>query len=312
MPAPDIKICYMDQTLYTEPDPDYLDVVSNREKGVVELVRSTIQKYNVKENFIFTVRVADAPWESDGPEPPPREVSEKLPEHFYGFCVYNERYHKAFPDYIYVGKPEAGLKNYTETVNNFVDSIPQTNKIGWIGAYTCGDKTPRPKLGKLAQTEYSNFLEVIETTIPIHFADGFDRATVKMTYQEQIDKWKYLIDVEGCGWSGRFKVLMSSPRIVFFVDRPYQEWYFGCMEPWKHYVPVKRDLSDLKENYERIESDIELQNYIKQNKKLFAQTYLTREAAEKRVYEIILDMINYYKTTSIANSNLPIQPPIYL
>jgi hypothetical protein len=60
-------------------------------------------------------------------------------------------------------------------------------------------------------------------------------------------------------------------------------------------VPVKRDLSDLIENYHKIESDLELQESIKYNQKIFAKKYLTREAAEDRIFEIIKEMIEYKK-----------------
>jgi hypothetical protein len=300
MPLPDFKVYYINQKLtYDPPDPYKLDVVSSREPGIAEMVQSVIERYQIKEDFKLHVRVADEPWESEmytnhSPNPPEKSVSDGLPETYYSFCVFNERYHKAFPDYIYVGQKESGLTNYTETVNSFVDTPPKTNKVGWIGALACGDKTPRPKFTEMAKEKPDAF-EARVLQIPIHTKEGWKTCVDRMSYQQQVDEWKYLIDMEGCGWSGRFKVLMSSPRIVFFVDRPYQEWYFGYMEPWKHYVPVKRDLSDLYENYLKIENDIELQNYIKANQKEFAQKYLTRAAAEQRIYEIIQEMISYYK-----------------
>jgi hypothetical protein len=93
--------------------------------------------------------------------------------------------------------------------------------------------------------------------------------------------------MEGNGWSARLKVLLSSPRIVFIAERPYEEWFFEYLEPWKHYVPVKRDLSDLLTNYDIIEKDIRLQDYIKSNAVDFKNLYLTRTAAENRIKSII-------------------------
>ena len=258
--------------------PDVYDVVTSREPAIQIMVNSVVEKHNIIDDFDFVVRIADGPWDWDHFEP-----------NHYAFCTKNNKFHEAFPDFHYIGQKEAGVSDYTTLVNSYIDSIPQTNKIGWIGAYTCGESTPRPKLGRMAVD--SDYLEVIVNNIPGHLEDGYKYCQEYMTYQQQVDRWKYLIDVEGCGWSGRFKLLLSSPRIVFFVDRPWQEWYFGYMEPWKHYVPVSRDLSDLHENYLRIENDTELQNYIKSNVQEFKEKYLTREKAEDRIYEIIQEVI---------------------
>lgn len=273
----------------------------SRENGIAQMVKSVIQKYEIKEDFTLHIRIADGPWEpgvlkEDGWDAPDIEVTENfLRPTMYSFSVYNKRYDLAFPDYIYIGQPESGLIDYTETVNNFVDTIPKNNKIGWSGALQCAHyPNPRTKFLEMSMKMPEIFDSRI-ANINTSYYDGYKHCENRMSYQNQVDEWKYLIDMEGCGWSGRFKVLMSSPRIVFFVDRPYHEWYFGEMVPWKHYVPVKRNLSDLIENYNRIESDIDLQNYIKTNQKIFVQNYLTREAGEKRVYEIILKMIEYYK-----------------
>ena len=67
-------------------------------------------------------------------------------------------------------------------------------------------------------------------------------------------KYRYLLDVEGgpstnapTGYSLRVKYLMHSGRLLFMVERPLWSWAEMLMEPWVHYVPVKRDLSDLEE-----------------------------------------------------------------
>ena len=297
MPSPEFQVTYFNQKITYAPGLDGIDVCSSRPPGIASMVESVIRKHDIKDNFKLMIRVADAPWEKpEGGPAPDRSLSEAVPKTAFSFCVYNEMYHMAFPDFIYVGMKEAGMENYTETVNSFIDTVPETNKIGWCGGPQGGhmEGAPRPAFYKIA-SEHPDFFESRWVTLNLLDWDTWKEYNNYMSYQDQINRWKYLIDMEGCGWSGRLKVLMSSPRIVFMVDRPYQEWYFGYLEPWKHFVPVKRDLSDLIENYNKIESDPELQQYIKTNQKIFAQTYLTRDAAEARIYEIIQDMIQYYK-----------------
>ncbi|KAJ7220600.1 glycosyl transferase family 90-domain-containing protein [Mycena pura] len=56
--------------------------------------------------------------------------------------------------------------------------------------------------------------------------------------------YKYVIDVDGNGWSGRFKRLMTTNSLVFKATI-YPEWFIDRIAPWVHYVPIQVDLSDL-------------------------------------------------------------------
>jgi hypothetical protein len=242
------------------------------------MVKSVVERHDIKEDFWFYVRVADGPWDFD----------EIRPNH-YTFCSHKDRFKECFPDFHYIGQKEAGNSDYTQLVKSFVDTNPETNKIGWAGSFSCGEQTPRPKLFRMSKD--SDFLEVKDIQLQFWLEDAYKYHPNYMTYQQQIDRWKYLIDVEGCGYSGRLKILLSSPRITFVVDRPWQEWFFEFLRPWDHYVPVKRDLSDLHDNYLKIDNDLKLQNHIKNEVKEFAAKYLTRQAAEERIYEIIKECI---------------------
>ena len=55
---------------------------------------------------------------------------------------------------------------------------------------------------------------------------------------------KYLVDVDGHGWSSRFKRLITSNALVFKATA-YPEWWLDRIQPWVHYVPVQVDYSDL-------------------------------------------------------------------
>ncbi|KAJ7238056.1 glycosyl transferase family 90-domain-containing protein [Mycena haematopus] len=65
----------------------------------------------------------------------------------------------------------------------------------------------------------------------------------RQSVQESGD-YKYVIDVDGNGWSGRFKRLITSNALVFKATI-YPEWYIDRIAPWVHYVPIQLDLSDL-------------------------------------------------------------------
>src|SRR5205807_1421300 len=68
----------------------------------------------------------------------------------------------------------------------------------------------------------------------------------------QIDflRYRFQIDIDGNtnSWSFLVKLLMGS--CILKVVSSWRQWYYGGLRPWEHYVPVRNDLSDLKEQVE--------------------------------------------------------------
>lgn len=236
--------------------------------SIEDLIRECLDKYPTTKDFILRIGTDDL-----------------LSDLEYNFFVTNKNYIKAFPCFLYHSWPETGVDDYSHVINSFIDTKPESNKVGWIGAIT---NDSREKFNKIASTSRKNYYQIIVNIWNrLNCKELYKHTPTYLTYQQQIDKWKYLIDFRGAGWSARTKILLNSPRIVFIVDREYEEFWYEYIKPWVHYVPVKEDLSDLEKNYEKIESDTELQEFIKTNQREFAKKYLTREAALLRIKKII-------------------------
>ncbi|XP_053169093.1 protein O-glucosyltransferase 1 isoform X2 [Hemicordylus capensis] len=60
-------------------------------------------------------------------------------------------------------------------------------------------------------------------------------------------KYKYLFNFRGVAASFRFKHLFLCGSLVFHVGEDWQEFFYPQLKPWVHYVPVKSDLSDVRE-----------------------------------------------------------------
>lgn len=60
-------------------------------------------------------------------------------------------------------------------------------------------------------------------------------------------KYKYQINVDGTVAAYRFPYLMLGDSLVLKQNSPYYEHFYAALQPWKHYVPFKRNLSDLLE-----------------------------------------------------------------
>ncbi|XP_028656547.1 protein O-glucosyltransferase 1 [Erpetoichthys calabaricus] len=71
-------------------------------------------------------------------------------------------------------------------------------------------------------------------------------------------KYKYLFNFRGVAASFRFKHLFLCGSLVFHVGEEWLEYFYPSMAPWVHYIPVKPDLSDLRD----------LLKFVKENDKL--------------------------------------------
>jgi hypothetical protein len=86
-------------------------------------------------------------------------------------------------------------------------------------------------------------------------------------------KYKYHIDLGGGGgttWTGTIQKL-ALPGVLFHHVTPTKDWFHDLLIPWEHYIPIKTDLSDLREKYEWAESHPEEARRISENGTRFAQ-----------------------------------------
>ena len=66
----------------------------------------------------------------------------------------------------------------------------------------------------------------------------FGTAAKFMELEEQVARFKYVVNVEGNCAALRLKRLLASPSAVLFVQSDEAEWYYPLLKPWVHYIPV--------------------------------------------------------------------------
>lgn len=206
-------------------------------------------------------------------------------------CTYRNLYSECIPDFVYSGWSELELdyEEMTAWLLN-LNTPPRTNNLGWRGT----DNSPREAnrrqdLVNLAKEKGYDCKFINEQDTQI---ENF------MSIKDMVQEWRYLIDVSGYGYSGRVKILLHAPRVLFLVWREFLEDFYEYLEPWVHYVPVYEDLSDLEQNLARIQNDPELEKTIIANAQAFAREHLTKAAAVKRMAKRlngILDINNFIK-----------------
>ncbi len=190
------------------------------------------------------------------------------------------------PDFSFGGWKECGITDYDHFTGQIVKAsmkAPIHDTLFWIGANT---HPSREKLCEMSKTDHR-----IEA-----YMMSWERK--KSTWDEQdatkyvslIDhtNYKYLIDIQGHGWSARTKFLMFSGRPLFLAERKWHEYWYRDIRPYTHYIPVKEDLSDLTEQLDWAQKNELKAAEIAKNAQRFAQEHLTREAAVKEMADILL------------------------
>lgn len=173
-----------------------------------------------------------------------------------GDYFYNE-----FPCPHSISWPVLGIFNVQEMLISMINDRNKFvyNKIFWAGG---------PQHSQ--RYEYNNFsslnTDICETHLTDNSADQIKKHFIKIPDHA---KYKYLIDIQGQGYSARIKYLLATGRPVFLPYRKWVEHWHRRLVPWVHYIPVKDDFSDLRDSYNILEKDTALYNFIGQKAKDF-------------------------------------------
>ncbi|XP_077339047.1 protein O-glucosyltransferase 2 [Lithobates pipiens] len=131
----------------------------------------------------------------------------------------------------------------------------KNNTAFWRGRDSCKERLELVKMSRkhpdLIDAAFTHFFffkhdESLYGPIvqPISFFDFF--------------KYKYQILIDGTVAAYRMPYLLSGNSVILKQDSIYYEHFYGDLQPWKHYVPFRKDLSDLLEKIQWVKDhDIE-------------------------------------------------------
>jgi hypothetical protein len=212
-----------------------------RNLGMVKILVAIYRRMRDAITSPFTVEIvcADYPIET-----------ESRPDHFVFQTVGGRDTPELFPDYIFGNWWHIGLTDFdaftAEILAKSQGTTPTDDTCFWIGNPEV--HMARQHYQKLA-AEHPGRLSCETMT----WIDG-SKPTKFMPLSEQ-HKYKYLIDIEGLGWSGRLKLLPFCCRPILVQDRPYWSWSDQQMTPGQHYWQVERDFSNLMTVLDEIDAD---------------------------------------------------------
>ncbi len=257
------------------------------EKKNGELVYTNIWGYESRNSSTFwCLKNADAiyNWDDFNEIIIHTDDFEADPSHF----TYSKKdsYNRLIPDFNFHGWPQVGINDYEETIQE-IDRAGKNpceiNKVGWIG------NSLTNKYRQVFLDIANQHPSLFEATDMRWCETGQTRlnATIYKSLPELVKTYGILIDIEGGGYSGRLKYLLWSHRPVLLVDRPHKEFFFEYLVPWKHYIPVRRDLSDVVEKTQWCIDHPNDAHQIAEHAYVFSQTYLTRNACYEQWNKVI-------------------------
>lgn len=186
---------------------------------------------------------------------------------------------RVVPDFVFHNWPQSGIQDYEMTINKIQEAglkKPLVQKLGWIG--NINTNPMRERLLHIG----NNHRDIMDIRSMTWFqekdANGRLKSTHFMSLEDLVHTYAMLIDVEGHGYSGRLKCLLWSRRPLLLVERPHHEYFFEHLKAWEHYIPVKRDLSDLVEKVRWTLDHQEEALCIARNALEFSKQHLTRAA----------------------------------
>lgn len=101
-------------------------------------------------------------------------------------------------------------------------------------------------------------------------------------------KYKYLISVDaGCASTPRLPIILHSNSVVFKDNNNSILWFYKALKPYEHFIPVKRDLSDLLVQIDWAKAHDEECKKISENARKLAADVLTEESIYLYLYRLL-------------------------
>jgi len=103
--------------------------------------------------------------------------------------------------------------------------------------------------------------------------------------------WKYLLDVDGNAFSGRYYAFLKSRSVVFKLA-VFREWHDEWLYPWVHYIPLTMELEEVAEIMRFFRYENEGERYAKRiadESRNWAGKVLRNEDLEVWLFRLLLE-----------------------
>jgi hypothetical protein len=235
----------------------------DRNSSMINLIKSIPWIENVKDFKTILLNTWDKP------------INRKFYINILSFCSKDWYKDIVIPDFVYDAWKDAKIESFENEKNKIISAWkekPTKNLIWWV--WNCNSNSIRWKLFELWEKN-KNYLDIRQSYVADKSNKNF------MSLEELVSNYKFLIDIEWRWYSGRLKLLLFSWRPIFIQDRDFKDFTFKFLKPYKNYIPIKNDLSDLVRKCKKYFNNDKLIEKIAKNWKETANKFFTKEAALK-------------------------------
>jgi hypothetical protein len=97
---------------------------------------------------------------------------------------------------------------------------------------------------------------------------------------------------------------LAMPGVLLHHETPTMDWFFKELRPWYHYVPVRTDLSDLKEKFDWAEAHQDEAQQIAERGRNFSTWFFSNQKMREE-YEKLCDQLG--NVVDAYESEVPIE-----
>lgn len=201
--------------------------------------------------------------------------------------------------------PDCGAMGHTLNfgkILNYSERHPweqKLNKVFFRGGATGGCKPDKPYFGnaRVRATVYSQqnpdileagLIEVWDAPIR-DFLSQLNISPVPFLSMEDHFIYKYLLDIDGHTTTfERGRWILMSNSVLLKVTSDLTQWYYKILVPYENYVPVRQDLSDLKDIFDWLIAHDEQARKIAMNGQYLGLDAFSKENIDWYVYKLLL------------------------
>lgn len=302
------RICYHNSMMTIEERIKYYFGSFYNRKLSIEVDRSL---YDFKINEPFFYKGSDSPDYIDDPRFNPcfwfkhPEFCIKIPCIAISSDGYNNRGLPAFTKARSIGIKNNGIlmklniPRHWSILDNPPRDIPWEDKISdvvWRGNHVCGDKKKPNRFDLVEKYGTKHNIKFWSGDIN-KYCDGQQRyyyehkhlfAEKLMPQCDQL-RYKYIVSMEGNDVGTGLKWILNSNSVAIMPKPQIESWLMeGLLVPWKHYIPLDDNVSNLDEILHWCKThDRECQNIVKNANSWMSQ--FKNLSDEKYIFDSIID-----------------------
>tara|TARA_B110000305_G_scaffold159150_1_gene176015 strand:+ start:2487 stop:3461 length:975 start_codon:yes stop_codon:yes gene_type:complete len=194
-------------------------------------------------------------------------------------CPPNLKLHPDFiccPDFTFWDWCGMKYEKYFSKIRAAGEVEPRSKKMFWRGM-----KYPKLR-GPLVDLS-SQYPDLIDAK----FSKPNKNDSDFMSLEDAVLGYSYFIDLQASGWSPRVKYFLQSHRLTFLQERFHKAYYEEYLVPMEHYIPIKKDLSDLIDKINWANKNPKEVKRISDNAFNFSLEHLSISSVNKKWEEVI-------------------------